>query len=106
MKHRTIQLTAATLVLLAALAGTLTIPDGPFQVGQVVKITYDNPAMAGKTVTVSMNDGAIPVPKRAGIEIKLDKNGKGSTSWTIPAWEGAFIHGPAGEPVQTRIFLP
>ena len=95
-----------TLFVLLALTGilsaqTLTVPNGALTVGDSIPISYSNPAMPGKKVTVTIDDGAFPTPNTVQIVIQLDASGNGSTQWIVPAWELATFNAPA-VPEETR----
>lgn len=93
----------ALVALNAALsAQTLTIPTGPLSNGETIVITYSNPSMAGKKITVDIDDGAFPTPNNAKIEIQLDANGNGKAAWLVAAWELAKFNAP-DVPEQVRV---
>ncbi len=65
-----------------------THPD-PVQEGNSLTIEFDNPDLAGQTVTVQ----AFPAGGGDGvnIQIDLDTDGKGTTEWTVPTgWAPAL----------------
>ncbi|MFQ5505853.1 MAG: hypothetical protein ACE5F1_13815 [Planctomycetota bacterium] len=62
-----------------------TVSVEPPSVGQEVEISFDNPGLANKTVTIEITDGGTG---HDSITIDLDGDGKGSTTWEVPAWHG------------------
>lgn len=74
-------LSAATALAQA----TLTVTDGVLDVGQSIEIEYSNPARAGGSVVVTMDNGEIPLATLE-VVIQLDARGKGKVEWIVPDW--------------------
>jgi hypothetical protein len=62
--------------------------------GKSVSIGYTNPAMAGQTVIIEVDNGMRRETQTAVIEIHLDAKGRGSATWTVPQWFGANFNAP------------
>lgn len=82
------------LMGVAATAQTLTVTPGPLSKGQSIQIKYEDPANAGGTITVLIDDGALPAPGVVEVVIQLDSDGKGSATWVVPDWVSASFNAP------------
>jgi hypothetical protein len=76
-------------------------PDNPAP-GQCVTIEYSNPAMAGMTITVDIDDGGCP-PCTDHVKIPLNAAGKGSVNWIVPSWYCAIFNAPQAAEVTILI---
>ncbi len=77
------------------LAQSLTVPLSSAP-GGPMRIAYRNPAMAGKTVVVTVTGGS-PASTHDLI-LQVDSNGDASTTFTVPAsWNTAFVNAPGCE---------
>lgn len=55
--------------------------------GSPIDICFENPDLAGQTVTITITDGDTTT-----VDIELDLSGKGTASWTIPAsWTDCVV---------------
>jgi hypothetical protein len=70
--------------------------------GQAVTIEYSNPAMAGMTITVDIDDGGCP-PCTDHVNILLNAAGKGSVNWIVPNWSCASFNAPGAR--EVTIFI-
>jgi len=78
-------------------AGAASLSVGPavLQSGSAVRIEYQNPELAGKKVTVAIDNGQRRGTERTQVTIELDANGRGSAVWTVPEWRAANFNAPA-----------
>ena len=81
-------------------AQSLEVPN-PITVGSSITISYADPGRAGTTIEVEMDNGT----KTETVKIKLDTNGQGSATWTVPDWEVVFFNAPGATEV-TRFPRP
>ncbi|MBK8099529.1 MAG: hypothetical protein IPK26_20665 [Planctomycetes bacterium] len=86
-------------------AQTLTVPGGTLVAGSEITVGYSDPAKAGKTVTVDVNDALPPAPNRGKILIQLDEHGNGQATWIVPYWEVALFNAP-DVPEEARFVAP
>jgi hypothetical protein len=88
MGIKSLGLSMLSMLAFAALApaqGQISV--GSMTAGQPTAVTYSNPDRAGESILVKVDNGEGEVEV---IEIQLDKNGKGSEDWDVPAnWMGA-----------------
>lgn len=77
-----------------ASAQTLTLGSNRLTAGQTLTISYTDSSRAFGEVVVIVDDGEFPQPNRIEIVIRLDGNGKGTTTWTVPAWSRANFNAP------------
>lgn len=73
---------------------SLTIDQSVLQQGGTASITYSNATMANQTVYVDVDNGMRRSTQTAIIEITLDANGVGTTTWQVPIWMGANFNAP------------
>lgn len=78
-------------------AGAASLSVGPavLQSGSAVRIEYRNPELAGKKVTVEIDNGQRRGTERTRVTIELDASGHGSATWTVPEWRAANFNAPA-----------
>lgn len=81
----------------------LTVGPDVLQAGNAVRLQYSSPSRAGQTVVVTIDDGVRRSGRVATIEIKLDANGNGAASWTVPAWEAANFNAPGAVEVNCPV---
>ena len=87
----------STLAMSAAPGPARGLQVGPsiLQAGGQANISYSNPARAGETVTVDINDNGFPETQTDQVQIELDENGEGSAKWDVPAgWGVAAFNAP------------
>lgn len=86
-------------------AQTMTVPGGTLVAGSEITISFSDPAKAGKTITVEVNDALPPTPGRDKILIELDEHGNGEAKWVVPYWELVLFNAP-GVAEETRFVDP
>lgn len=86
----------ATALLSAALSAqvALSVDPGVLNVGKTAKVTYSNPALAGQTIEVVIDNGSRREPQSDRLSVTLDANGNGSAHWLVPNWYGAKFNAP------------
>lgn len=57
---------------------------GPVSVGSIITIAFTNASLAGTMITVDLSDGAT---NSVSVQILLNAEGYGTTTWTVPAWD-------------------
>jgi hypothetical protein len=77
-----------------AAAQQLTVSPTPLVPGEKATVSYSDPKRAGETVTVTIDDGGLPVPSVVELYVRLDQNGVGSVSWDVPRWLVANFGAP------------
>jgi hypothetical protein len=78
------------VVLATAMAvaqAAMGVTSGTLTPGQSVQIDYCDPSRANTPVTITIDDGAFPIPTIYVVVIYLDSKGKGSASWIVPECE-------------------
>jgi hypothetical protein len=84
-----------TLLSSSLLAQSLTVPISA-SAGSTIDVSYDNPALAGKTVLITVSGGMPPTTQE--ITIALDSTGRGTASWLVPSgWLSATFNAPSCE---------
>ena len=83
-----------------AQSATLEVTAGILNVGQSIQITYTNAAKAGKTITITIDDGKFPVPTLYTIEVTLDAHGKATVNWTVPECDVLHFNAPGAREVS------
>ena len=78
-----------------ASAASLSVGPAVLQSGSAVRIEYRNPELAGKKVTVAIDNGQRRGTERTQVTIELDGSGQGSAVWTVPEWRAANFNAPA-----------
>ena len=76
-------------------AASLSVGPAVLQSGSAVRIEYRNPELAGKKVTIAIDNGQRRGTERTEVTIELDANGQGSAVWTVPEWRAANFNAPA-----------
>ena len=72
-----------------------TTPTSPFAAGTTVQVCFTNPSLANQRVTVSVVSVA---GEQHSLNIALDGEGHGCTSWVAPAWDGGtFEHSTSAD---------
>lgn len=74
---------------------SLSVGPAVLQSGSAIRIEYRNPELAGKKVTVAIDNGQRRGTERTQVTIQLDANGQGSAVWTVPEWRAANFNAPA-----------
>lgn len=93
----------ASLVLSAlATAQQIDVASGPLTVGQSTDIGFHDPNRANSTVTLTLDNGDPNDPEKVEIDVKLDANGRGSTSIVVPDWWYLHVNGGGAKEV-TRV---
>lgn len=82
---------------------SLTVGPGVLAVGKTAKVEYHNPAMAGQTVVIDVDNGLRHRLETDVISIVLDRDGRGSANWTVPKWFGANFNAPGVTEVHRAI---
>lgn len=82
---------------------SLTVNPGVLTKGGSATVHYSNPAMAGQTVVVDIDNGMRHNTQYAHVEIVLDANGAGTAIWTVPDWHGAKFNAPGVTEVSCPI---
>jgi hypothetical protein len=81
------------MLAVSARAQTLTVPD-VLIAGSEVTISYSGGSPGG-TITVRIDGPQLPVPQTVELDIELDQNGNGSTTWRVPLlWVYARFSAP------------
>lgn len=73
---------------------SLTVNPGVLTKGGSANVSYTNPAMAGQTVVIDIDNGMRNNPQYSHVEIHLDANGCGTAVWAVPNWYGANFNAP------------
>lgn len=73
---------------------TLDVTPYTLRVGGTATITYFNPALAGQTVTIDIDNGRRRDPQTDTVQITLDATGHGMVTWTVPNWSLAKFNAP------------
>jgi hypothetical protein len=88
-----------------ALAQEITVTPGTVvKAGGTVDVAFFDASRAGQTVTISISNGeAHPYEETVTVDVKLDSQGKGHTSWIAPWWDQAIFSG--GGAADIAIFI-
>jgi len=97
----------ATLVLSTlAAAQQIIVPAGILTAGQTIDVGYQDAGRANGSVTITVDNGDPLDPQRIDLEVKLDGNGKGSASFTVPNWWSATFNGGTAKEVTRFVEEP
>jgi len=80
--------------------GTITV-SGQLSVGELATVEYSNPTMPNQQIIIDVNDGMGGPPQQ--VIFHTDEHGKGSGTWTVPAWDVAVFDGPGANSVSKVI---
>ena len=87
-----------------AAAQRLTLPNGALTPGAQITIHYADPQRANQVIVLDVDDGGYPKPATVQLLLELDRRGRGSVRWEVPAWEGVRVNAPgvveAARPVK------
>ena len=83
--------------------GALDVSPDSLEAEGQAEIGYSNPSRAGETIIVEIDDGGTQTDS---LEIELDANGEGSTTWKVPDWDGANFNAPDATEVTRWILRP
>lgn len=100
------RLLAPLLVAGLVSAQQLILPSGVLTPGETIDISFVDASQANGTVIITLDNGDSVKPERIDIEIKLDGNGKGSASWTVPDWWEVHANGGGAKEVSRQIEEP
>jgi hypothetical protein len=78
----------------AAQAPSLSVNPSCLTQGGSATLSYSNPAMAGQTVVIDIDNGMVRRRETTSVEIVLDAKGNGTALWTVPAWDFAKFNAP------------
>ena len=88
---------ATQLLCHAAAAQRLTLPEGALTPGKQITIHYADPQRAGQVIVLELDDGGYPRPTIVQLVMDLDRRGRGSVRWQVPAWEGVRVNAPGAD---------
>ena len=99
---------ALTFAMLAPLsvAQVITVtPSGSVTGGDSVAVGFADPKLAGQTITIFVSNGEPgPFHEEVPLVIKLDGDGKGSTSWIADgSWDQAVFSGEGAARVSVVV---
>jgi hypothetical protein len=90
----------------ASAQAVMTVTQGSLQIGQTIEITYSDPNRKGEVITVEIDDGSRPTPTIVEVYVHLDQAGKGSVTWTVPAWRSAAFNAQGVDQITRSIACP
>ena len=70
------------------------------------EVGFHDPSRANCTVTITVDNGDPLDPQSVDIEVKLDANGNGSTSFTVPEWWSVTFNGGGAKEVTRAVEEP
>lgn len=97
----------APLVLSSlAAAQQIDIPKGALTAGKTIEVGFRDPSRANGSVTITADNGDPTDPQKIEFEVKLDAQGNGSTSFTVPDWWQVHFNGGGAPEVSRAIEEP
>lgn len=110
MLIRTLSLiTTLTCLSVGLSAQELSVNPDQLTAGGKAEVSYSDPDMAGKDITVEIDNGSVLDPRSDYVKITLDEEGNGKAEWDVPDsehWMGANFTGPDGASVSRLIVPP
>lgn len=97
----------APLVLTGfASAQQIDIPKGALTAGKTIDVGFRDPSRANGSVIIKADNGDPTDPQMVEFEIKLDAQGNGSTTFTVPDWWQVHFNGGGAPEVSRAIAEP
>ena len=87
-------------------AQQIDVPSGALTAGKTIEVGFHDPSRANGTVTITADNGDPTDPQKIEIEVKLDANGNGSTSFPVPDWWQVHFNGGGAKEVSRAINEP
>ena len=108
---RPIAFAITTMFMVPATAkaqATLDVTEQTLVAGADATLVFKDTSRAGQTILVEIEDGGLVDPQHATVSIRLDANGYGTATWSVPSsgWTVAHFNAPGAQQITRQVTKP